>query len=88
VVDLRHLTELLGRSGAGLSAPALAKQTTASVDQIRGLLKDLEAAGKVRRTGHRRGTRWHVITDEDWIAQRAAELAARTKEVLANRKAA
>jgi hypothetical protein len=43
------------------------------------LLRELEAAGRVRRSGQRRGTRWHAITDEERIAERAAELAALSK---------
>ncbi len=88
VVPLGKLEQLLGRTSDGLSAAALAKQTNGSPDQIRALLKDLEAAGKVRRTGQRRGTRWRVITDEDWIAQRAAELERRTASGAGQRQAA
>jgi hypothetical protein len=33
-----------------------------------------EASGKVRRTGNRRSTPWPLITDQDLIAQRTAEL--------------
>jgi hypothetical protein len=88
VVELRDLAQLLRASSDGLSAAALAKETNGRPDQIRALLRDLEAAGKVRRTGQRRGTRWHVITDDDWIAQRASELAARSKTATVDRKAA
>ena len=38
------------------------------------LLHELEAAGQVRRSGARRSTVWQLITDEERIAQRAAEL--------------
>jgi hypothetical protein len=38
------------------------------------LLHELEAAGQVRRTGSRRSTVWRLITEEEQIAQRAAEL--------------
>jgi hypothetical protein len=78
VVPLGKLEQLLGRSRGGLSAAAIAKETNGSPGQIRALLKDLEAAGKARRTGERRGTRWSVITEDDWIAQRAAELERRS----------
>ncbi|MFZ0975819.1 MAG: hypothetical protein WAN22_26585 [Solirubrobacteraceae bacterium] len=43
------------------------------------LLRDLETGGRIRRTGQRRGTRWHAITDEDRIRERAAELEATRK---------
>jgi hypothetical protein len=39
------------------------------------LLRELEQARRVRRTGQRRATRWHAITDEDRIRERAAEVA-------------
>jgi hypothetical protein len=44
------------------------------------LLRELETAGRIRRTGQRRGTRWHAITDEDRIRDRAAELARRRRK--------
>jgi hypothetical protein len=37
-------------------------------------LGELESSGTVRRTGSRRSTLWLLITDEERIAQRAAEL--------------
>ncbi|HTT30039.1 MAG TPA: hypothetical protein VMG37_16605 [Solirubrobacteraceae bacterium] len=43
------------------------------------LLRDLESAGRIGRTGQRRATRWHAITDEDRIRERAAELEATRK---------
>jgi hypothetical protein len=42
-------------------------------------LRELEKTDQIRRSGQRRGTRWHLITDEDRIAARAAELAAQSK---------
>jgi hypothetical protein len=61
----------------GLTTAALAEQADADRDQVLALLRDLEAARRVRRSGQRRGTRWHAITDEDRIRERAAELEAR-----------
>jgi hypothetical protein len=44
------------------------------------LLREMETAGRVRRTGQRRGTRWHAVaSEEEWISERAAELEARTR---------
>lgn len=63
----------------GLTTTALAAQAGAGRDQVLSLLRELEAARRVRRTGQRRTTRWHVITDEDRIRERAAELTARSK---------
>lgn len=68
---------LLG-AGEGLTTADLAQQSGANRDQVLTLLRDLEAAGQIRRTGQRRSTRWHLITDEDRIAQRAAELTAQS----------
>jgi hypothetical protein len=58
----------------GSTSTALAKLANAAPDQVLALLRELEAAGRARRTGQRRGTRWHAITDEDRIAARVAEL--------------
>jgi hypothetical protein len=69
----RMLTET-----GGLTTSALASQAGADHDQVLALLRDLEAARRVRRTGARRATRWHAITDEDRIRERAAELASRS----------
>jgi hypothetical protein len=63
--------------GDGLSAAELARQAGADRDQVVQLLRDLEAARRARRTGEGRGTRWHAMTEEDWIRERAEELAAR-----------
>jgi hypothetical protein len=58
----------------GASTAALATLASARPEQVLTLLRELEAAGRARRTGQRRGTRWHAITDEDRIRERAAEL--------------
>ena len=72
--------EFPGWGGPRYDEPAL-KITRANGDrdQVLTLLRELEAAGRIRRTGQRRSTRWHVITDEDRIRERAAELASRRK---------
>ena len=58
----------------GLTTSAISAQTNADPNQVRTLLRELETSGRVMRSGQRRGTRWHLITDEDRIATRAAEL--------------
>jgi hypothetical protein len=78
VVPAGKLEQLLGGSD-GLTTAALAKETNADPGQMLPLLRELEAAGRVRRTGQRRGLRWHAVTDEDRIAARAAELASRSR---------
>lgn len=63
----------------GLTTTAVAQQADADRDQVFAVLRNLEQAGRVRRTGQRRATRWHAITDEDRIRERAAELASRSR---------
>jgi hypothetical protein len=63
----------------GLSTAAIAERADADRDQVLLLLRELERTRRVRRTGQRRGTRWHAITDEDRIRERAAELASRSR---------
>jgi hypothetical protein len=71
--------ELLLSAGDGLTTTALAEQANADRDQVLTLLREMEAVGQVRRIGQRRSTRWRAITDEERIAQRAAELAAQSR---------
>ena len=73
-VGTEKLEELLADSASGLSANAIAKQAGAGYSRTLKLLHELEAAGQVRRSGARRSTVWQLITDEERIAQRAAEL--------------
>jgi hypothetical protein len=68
------LERLLADTSSGLSANAIAKQTGAGYARTLKLLHELEAAGQVRRSGARRSTVWQLITDEERIAKRAAEL--------------
>jgi hypothetical protein len=58
----------------GITSTAVARLANAAREQVLTLLRELEAAGRARRTGQRRGTRWHAITDADRIAARVAEL--------------
>jgi hypothetical protein len=64
---------------SGITSTELAKLANGGRDQVLSLLRELEAAGRARRTGQRRGTRWHAITDEDRISARAAELEKQSK---------
>lgn len=63
----------------GLTTAGLARQSGANHDKVLTMLRELEAARRMRPTGQRRGTRWHAITDEDRIQERAAELEAQSK---------
>jgi hypothetical protein len=58
----------------GITTAQLAQLANGKPDQVLTLLREMESAGRARRTGERRGTRWHAITDEDRIQARAAEL--------------
>ena len=73
-VQAETVERLLADTPSGLSANAVAKQAGAGYGRTLKLLHELDAAGQVRRSGSRRSTVWHLITDEDRIAQRAAEL--------------
>jgi DprA winged helix domain len=63
----------------GLSTAALAERANADLDQVLAWLRELELAGRVRRIGQRRATRWHAISDDERIQQRAVELAAQSR---------
>jgi hypothetical protein len=79
VAPAGKLHRLLAASD-GLSTAALAEQANAEPGQVLPLLREMEAQGRVRRTGQRRGTRWHATAgEEEWIEQRAAELAGRSR---------
>jgi hypothetical protein len=75
VVPSSKLETLLAATD-GLSTAALADRAGGDSAQVLPLLRDLERVGKIRRSGQRRGTRWHLITEDDRIRERAAELEA------------
>jgi hypothetical protein len=62
----------------GLSTRELAARSGGASAQILRLLREQEARGDMRRSGAGAATRWHLVTDEDRIAARAAELAAQS----------
>ncbi len=70
------LEMMLRESGSGLSAVTISKRSNAGYNQVLGLLRQLEGTGQVRRSGTRRTSLWRLVTDEERIAERAAELAA------------
>jgi hypothetical protein len=74
-VPAAKLLALLG-GGGPLSTTELSERAEGDRGQVFGLLRELEDGGHVRRSGERRSTRWHLVTDEDRIARRAAELEA------------
>ena len=73
-LDTGGLEHVLAGTTAGMSAGAVAERAGAGYGRVLVLLRELEAAGRVRRTGARRSTLWRLVSDEERIAQRAAEL--------------
>jgi hypothetical protein len=73
-VRAETLERLLADTSAGLSANAIAERAGAGYDPTLKLLRELEAAGEVRRSGSRRSTVWRLVTDEERIVEGAAEL--------------
>lgn len=53
------LVQLLAANGGGTTA-FLTKATGGDRQNVLSQLRELEGAGKVRRSGQRRSTRWHV----------------------------
>jgi predicted Rossmann fold nucleotide-binding protein DprA/Smf involved in DNA uptake len=74
VVSADELERLLADSDNGLSATAIAGQAKVSTAQVSARLRELERAGQVLATGERRTRRWRLLTDEDRVARRTAEL--------------
>lgn len=70
-VPAAKLTTLLA-STDGMTTRQLADITQGAQSQILSRLRQLEQGDQVRRSGQRRGTRWHLVTDEDRIAARVA----------------
>jgi hypothetical protein len=81
-VSAAQLETLLSDGGI-LTTPVVAELAGGAPAQVRALLRELETAGRVRRLGAGRGTRWRAITDEDRIAERAAQLAKQSREARA-----
>lgn len=73
-LPVEQLERLLADASSGLSAGAIATQAGVGYSRVLARLRELEASGEVRRTGARRSTLWLLITEEDRIAQRTAEL--------------
>jgi hypothetical protein len=69
-----RLEAMLRDAEDGLSAITISKRSNAGYNQVLSLLRELEGSGQVRRSGTRRTSLWRLITDEERIAERAAEL--------------
>jgi hypothetical protein len=66
---------LLRDSDDGLSVVALTRRAGVSEAKVAERLSTLERSGEVRRSGPRRTSLWRLVTDEERIAERVAELA-------------
>jgi DNA-binding IclR family transcriptional regulator len=66
---------LLRESAEGLSLVALTRRTGVSEARVAERLAALERSGEARRSGPRRTSLWRLVTDEERIAERAAQLA-------------
>jgi hypothetical protein len=62
IVPAGKLTTLLAGT-EGLTTRELANTTDGEQSQILALLRELEQADQVRRSGQRRGTRWHLNSE-------------------------
>jgi hypothetical protein len=76
-----QIERLLRESVDGLSLVALARRAEVSEAKVTERLNALERSGEARRSGPRRTSLWRLVTDEERVAERAAELAraSRTK---------
>ena len=74
VLAADKLEAMLREADGGLSAVTISKRSHAGYGQVLGLLRTLEQAGRVRRSGSRRTSLWRLVSDEDLVAERAAEL--------------
>ena len=72
VVPLGKILQLLTGTD-GQTTSTLAKTTGGDQSRILQLLKEAEADDKVKRSGARRATRWHLVTDEPKLAERVTE---------------
>lgn len=74
-----QIEALLRDSEGGLSLVALTRRAGVSEAKVAERLTALERSGEARRSGPRRTSLWRLVTDEERIAERAAELARASK---------
>jgi predicted Rossmann fold nucleotide-binding protein DprA/Smf involved in DNA uptake len=64
----------------GVPAREIRSQVNGSDNQVLKVLKDLESEGKVKRTGQRRATKWHLATANGSSAASATKPTRRTRQ--------
>jgi predicted Rossmann fold nucleotide-binding protein DprA/Smf involved in DNA uptake len=64
----------------GVPARDIRSQVNGSDNQVLKVLKDLESEGKIKRTGQRRATKWHLVTENGRSATRAARPTRRARQ--------
>jgi hypothetical protein len=83
----RQQAESILRETGGLSAAALARRAGTNVAGVKDALDALAASGLAQSSGAGRGSVWRLLTDEERIQARAAELEAQLAAVHASRAA-
>jgi hypothetical protein len=68
------LMNILRETPDGLSTASLAERADSRAAPVLLVLREMEGSGEVRRVGAGRSTRWRIVTDEERIAERVAEL--------------
>jgi hypothetical protein len=63
----------------GVPARDIRSKVNGSDNQVLKVLKDLESAGKIKRTGQRRATKWHLVTANGASASSVASVAKPTR---------
>ena len=64
----------------GVPARDIRSKVNGSDNQVLKVLKDLESEGKIKRTGQRRATKWHLVTENGRSATRAAKPTRRARQ--------
>ena len=78
-----QIEALLRAAPEGRSIAAIAKETGVSDAKVRQRLRELQSAGEVRSGGARRTSAWRLVTDEERVAARAAEIEQATRAAAA-----
>jgi predicted Rossmann fold nucleotide-binding protein DprA/Smf involved in DNA uptake len=64
----------------GVPARDIRSKVNGSDNQVLKVLKDLESEGKIKRTGQRRATKWHRVTDNARVTASVAKPTRRARQ--------